>query len=606
MSSDLAIVLAILVVAIVLFVVGRPRSDAVALLVMLLLPLSGTISYREALDGFSNPNIILIACLFVVGEGLVRTGVAQAVGDLLLRHGGKSENWLVLLVMGAVGLMGAVMSSTAVVAIFIPIVLRIARKSGMASRRILMPMGVAASISGMLTLVATTPNLVLNSALGYAGYTGFRFFDFTPIGAVVLAGGVAYMLFARRFIDAGRSQTRTRRPSLGDWAAKYSLQNRAYRLRIAEQSDLVGRQLGTCGAELGKAACVIAIERSSRFARAVMRATADDVLEAGDILLLDMDDESFDIDDFCGRHRLKRLPVAGLYFADQARDVGMVEVIVPSESRLVGASARESVVLERHGLFVVGLWRGKKAVRNLPEARLRVGDTLLVVGPWAGIFSLQAEEHDLVSLAMPVEADSLVPVPNRALHALLSLFTVIFLMLTDWVPNVMAGLIGCLMMGLFGCVTLDVAYRSINWRALILIVGMLPFALALERSGGVDLAAQFLLHYSGGWGIYGQLALVFLATVSLGIVVSGTATAVLMGPVAISIAENLHASPYAFAMTVAIASSAAFMSPVSTPSNALVSVAGGFGFSDYLKLGTPLTVFSLLVSVTLIPILFPS
>jgi len=174
------------------------------------------------------------------------------------------------------------------------------------------------------------------------------------------------------------------------------------------------------------------------------------------------------------------------------------------------------------------------------------------------------------------------------------------------VPHVMAGLIGGLMMGLFGCVTLDVAYRSINWRALILIVGMLPFALALKRSGGVDLAAQFLLHYSGDWGIYGQLALVFVATVTLGMVVSGTATAVLMGPVAISIAESLHASPYAFAMTVAIASSAAFMSPVSTPSNALVSVAGGFGFADYLKVGTPLTLFSLVVSVTLIPILFPS
>ena len=606
MNSDLAIVLAILVAAIVLFVVGRPRSDAVALLVMLLLPLSGTVSYREALDGFSNPNIILIACLFVVGEGLVRTGVAQAVGDLLLRHGGRSEGWLVLLVMGAVGLMGSVMSSTAVVAIFIPIVLRISRKSGMATRRILMPMGVAASISGMLTLVATTPNLVLNSALGYAGYTGFRFFDFTPIGAVVLTGGIAYMLFARRFIDTGRSQNRTKRPSLGEWAAKYSLQNRAYRLLIAESSDLVGRQLGICGPELGQGACVIAIERNSRFARAVMRATADDVLEAGDILLLDMEAEDFDIDAFCGRHLLKRLPVSGMYFADQARDVGMVEVIIPSESRLVGARARDSVVLERHGLFVVGLWRGKKAMSNLPSVRLRVGDTLLVVGPWAGIFSLQAEEHDLVSLAMPVEADSLVPVQNRAIHALVSLATVIFLMLTDWVPNVMAGLIGALMMGMFGCVTLDVAYRSINWRALILIVGMLPFALALKRSGGVDLAAEFLLHYSGGWGIYGQLALVFLATVSLGIVVSSTATAVLMGPVAISIAENLHASPYAFAMTVAIAASAAFMSPVSTPSNALVSVAGGFGFSDYLKLGTPLTIFSLLVSVTLIPILFPS
>ena len=606
MSSELAIVLSILAVAIALFIIGRPRSDAVALLVMLCLPLSGTVTYREALDGFSNPNIILIACLFVVGEGLVRTGVAQAVGDLLLRHGGKSESWLVLLVMGAVGLMGSVMSSTAVVAIFIPIVLRIARKSGMASRRILMPMGVAASISGMLTLVATTPNLVLNSALGYAGYEGFRFFDFTPIGVVVLAGGIAYMLFARRLIDAGRSQGAASRPSLGDWATKYGLQNRAYRLLVQENSDLVGRQLGVCGDELGKAACVIAIERSSRFARAVMRATGDDVLEAGDILLLDMDAETFDIDGFCSRHVLKRLAMSGVYFADQARDVGMVEVIVPSESRLVGASARDSVALARHGLFIVGLWRGKQAMRNLPDVKMRVGDTLLVVGPWAGIFSLQAEEHDIVSLAMPVEADSLVPVPNRAIHALLSLATVIFLMLTDWVPNVMAGLIGGLMMGMFGCVTLDVAYRSINWRALVLIVGMLPFALALKRSGGVDLAAQFLLHYSGGWGIYGQLALVFVATVCLGVVVSGTATAVLMGPVAISIAENLHASPYAFAMTVAIGASAAFMSPVSTPSNALVSVAGGFGFSDYLKLGTPLAVFALVVSVTLIPILFPS
>ncbi|HAP28098.1 MAG TPA: SLC13 family permease [Achromobacter sp.] len=606
MGSELAIVLTILCAAVALFIIGRPRSDAVALLVMLLLPLSGTVTYREALDGFSNPAIILIACLFVVGEGLVRTGVAQAVGDLLLRHGGKSEGWLVLLVMGAVGTMGSVMSSTAVVAIFIPIVLRIARKTGMASRRILMPMGTAAAISGMLTLVATTPNLVLNSALNYAGYEGFGFFDFTPIGVVMLAGGIAYMVFARRLIDAGQSQRATPRPSLGDWATKYALQNRAYRLLVQEESDLVGRQLGIWAEELGKSARVIAIERNSRFSRAVMRATADDVLEAGDILLLDRDADSFDIDGFCGRHLLKRLAMSGVYFADQARDVGMVEVIVPAESRLVGASARDSVVLERHGLFIVGVWRGKEALRDLPDVRMRVGDTLLVVGPWAGIFSLQAEEHDLVSLAMPVEADSLIPVPNRAIHALVALATVIFLMLTDWVPNVMAGLIGALLMGAFGCVTLDVAYRSINWRALILIVGMLPFALALKRSGGVDLAAQFLLNFAGDWGIYGQLALIFTATVCLGVVVSGTATAVLMGPVAISIAESLHASPYAFAMTVAIGASAAFMSPVSTPSNALVSVAGGFGFSDYLKIGTPLAVFSLVVSVTLIPILFPS
>jgi len=182
---------------------------------------------------------------------------------------------------------------------------------------------------------------------------------------------------------------------------------------------------------------------------------------------------------------------------------------------------------------------------------------------------------------------------------------VVLLLLTDWVPNVMAGLIGCLLMGLFGCVTLDVAYRAINWRALILIVGMLPFAVALKRSGGVDLAADLLLQLSGPWGAYGQLGIVFLATVLLGIAISGTATAVLMGPIAISVAQELHVSPHAFAMTVAIASTAAFMSPVSTPSNALVSVAGGYRFTDYLKIGTPMMAIALIISVLLIPVLFP-
>jgi len=513
-TADLAIVLAILGGAITLFLAGRPRADAVALLVLLLLPLSGSVTLREALEGFSNPNVILIACLFVIGEGLVRTGIAQRVGDWLIRHGGASESRLIVMLMAAVALMGSIMSSTAVVAIFIPIVLRIARQSAMASRKMLMPMGMAAAISGMLTLVATTPNLIINSMLVYGGYQGFYFFDFTPIGLAIIVAGIVYMLAARHFLRT-------------------------------ESGAGVGGGPG--------------------------------------------------IDGGAARH------------APQARDVGMVEVIIPPESSLVGNPMRNSAALRLHDLSVVRAWRGRKALEQLRGARIQAGDTLLVVGPWKGILSLQAEEHDLVSLALPAgaEADALAPVPGKAPHALFSLAVVVLLLLTDWVPNVMAGLIGCLLMGLSGCITLDVAYRAINWRSLILIVGMLPFAVALERSGGVDLAADLLLYLAGSWGTYGQLGVLFLATVILGIAISGTATAVLMGPIAIGIAEDLHVSPHAFAMTVAIAASAAFMSPVSTPANALVSVAAGYRFSDYLKLGTPLMVIALVISVVLIPLLFP-
>ncbi|WP_370628283.1 SLC13 family permease [Bordetella sp. BOR01] len=604
-TGDLAIVLAILGGAIVLFLIGRPRADAVALLVLVLLPLTGMVSMREALDGFANPNVILIACLFVIGEGLARTGIAQHVGDWLVRRAGTSESRLTIMLMGAVGLMGSIMSSTAVVAIFIPIVLRISRQAGMASRKMLMPLGTAAAISGMLTLVATTSNLVINGALVYNGYAGFYFFEFTPIGIAIMAAGMVYMLAARHLLGAERTARSRARPSIGNWAARYALQSRAHRLQVAGGSGLAGRSLSACGLGVDSQACVIAIERRSRFARSVLHATPDSVMEPGDILLLDADTAAFDIGQFCAAQGLEQLPMSEAYFSDQARDVGMVEVIIPPESRLVGTAVRDSDALKHNGLSVVGVWRGDKALGRLQGARIRVGDTLLVVGPWKGIFSLQSEEHDLVSLALPIETDALVPVPDKARHALFALCVVVLLLLTDWVPNVMAGLIGCLLMGLFGCVTLDVAYRAINWRSLILIVGMLPFAVALKRSGGVDLAADLLLHLSGSWGVYGQLGIVFLATVILGIAISSTATAVLMGPIAISVAQELHVSPYAFAMTVAIASTAAFMSPVSTPSNALVSVAGGYRFSDYLKIGTPMMAIALIISVLLIPVLFP-
>jgi len=235
---------------------------------------------------------------------------------------------------------------------------------------------------------------------------------------------------------------------------------------------------------------------------------------------------------------------------------------------------------------------------------LKVGDTLLLVGPWRTIRQLQKESNDLVVLNLPREFDEIMPAGSKAPFAIFTLVAVVVMMATGIVPNVHAALIGCLMMGLFKCINLEQAYRSIQMKSLIMIVGMLPFAIALERTGGVDLAAQALIGLTANTGIYSMLALLFFITVLLGIFVSGTANAVLMIPVALAVAGELQASPYPFAMIVALACSSSFMTPIA-PVNSLVATAGNYSFADFLRIGLPLTLIVMIISILMVPWVFP-
>ena len=606
MAPELTQVLVLLGIAIVLFVCGRPRLDAVALIMIVLLPVTGVLDMNEALAGFSDPNIVLVAALFVIGEGLVRTGVAQGVGDWLVKHGGSSETRLLVLMMLAVGLMGSFMSSTAVVAIFIPIVMRIAQQTGIAASQLLMPVSVAGLISGMMTLVATTPNLVVNGELMRHGEAGFGFFVFTPIGVPVLVLAIAYMAVARRWLPSQRASAGSGRPSLNDWVDQYQLHDRAFRLAVQTHSPLAGRSLAGLGLGDSSAARVIALERQHTLRREVLRVSDDTEIRAGDILLLDVESKDFDLHRLCERHALHVLPISGAYFTDQSRDVGMAEAIIPVDSMLVGSTGCESRLLAQHGLTVVGLRRGRVThAHGLENARLQVGDTLLLVGPWQAIRMLQSDGHDLVGLSLPLEGKSLVAAPRRAPHAVFCLLLVIGLMMSGLLPNVQAALLGCLLMGLFRCIDLDTAYRAIHWRSLILIVGMLPFSLALQRTGGIDLAADGLLALVGDFGVRTVLASLFVLCTLIGLVIPNTATAVLMAPVALALAKDLDASPYPFAMMVALAASSGFLTPISSPVNTLVSTAGNYSFGDFVKVGLPLVAMVLLLSVLLVPWLLP-
>ena len=605
MSVELALVLGLLGLAIVLFSRGRPRADVVALLVMALLPFTGVIGIGEAIAGFADPSVVLIALLFVVGEGLVRTGVAQRLSLLILRVARGSETGLVVALMLAVGALGSVMSSTGVVAIFIPIVLRIARASRIAPGRLMMPLSVAALCSGMLTLVATAPNLVVHGELLREGHAGFAFFDFLPFGLPVLLLAIGWMLLARRWLCTGTAPASHRAPRLQDWIGQYRLEGRAFRARVGAESPLVGRA-GTGLEEAGLAGWnLLAVEQSGRFGQRRLRSPTRR-LHAGDVLLLDLPDPRIDAASHLAALGLQVLPLEGTYFCGYANDIGLAELMVGANSPLAGTSANRARLRDRHDLAVVGLRKGRTAeVRDLADEPLETGDTLLVAGPWAAIRALGAGADGLILLGMPSEADEVAPAAERAPAALASLALTIMLMVSGVVPNVHAALLGCLLMGLAGCIDLRSAYRAIHWPSLVLIVGMLPFSLALQRTGGVDLAADLLLDLVGDAGPRVVLAAIFVVTAVFGMFISNTAIAVLMAPVALAVAQHLGMSPYPFAMTVALAASAAFMTPVSSPVNALVVGPGGYRFGDFVRIGTPLALIALLVTVLLVPWLWP-
>lgn len=602
----LAMVLALLGAAVVMLALNRPRMDVVAIIMMVALPLTGAINISEALIGFSDPNIVMIAALFVVGEALVRTGIAQWLGDQLTACAGANETRLIVLLMMTVAGIGSFMSSTGVVAIFIPIVLRIARKAAIPTGRLMMPLSVAALISGMMTLVATPPNLVVASELIRQGHEGFAFFSFTPFGVPLLILAVLYMVIARRFLRSGAAPDVPKRATLASWVEDYELAGRERRLQVLPDSPLAGKRLDMLDLRASAGINIIAIERGTRIMRRLIHPRADTLLEPGDILLLDLRTGRLGPEGFARAHGLAELPVSGQWFTDTAQDIGMAQLIVPPTSRLIGRSVTGARFRTTYDLAVIGMKHGTQPVtESVMHEELRAGDTLLVIGPWRAIRRMQDERRDLILLDLPAEFEEAVPSRHRAPLAIGVLALMVVLMVWGVMPNIQAALLACLLLGLFGCIDISGAYRSIHWQSLILIVGMLPFSLALQRTGGVDIAAQALLDVMGHAEPRLVLAVLFAATALLGLFISNTATAVLMTPVALAIASALDASPHPFAMTIALAASAAFMTPVSSPVNTLVVGPGEYRFIDFLRIGVPLAFLSLIVVATLVPMILP-
>ncbi|HBZ6191501.1 TPA: SLC13 family permease [Klebsiella variicola] len=609
MNGELIWVLSLLAIAVVLFATGKVRMDAIVLMVIVAFVLSGTLTLNEAFSGFSDPNVILIAALFIIGDGLVRTGVATKMGAWLVSVAGNSETKMLVYLMLTVAGLGAFMSSTGVVAIFIPVVLSVSARMNTSPSRLMMPLSFAGLISGMMTLVATPPNLVVNSELLREGLHGFSFFSVTPIGLVVLILGIVYMLAVRFMLKTENGESARddrKRSTFRDLIREYHLTGRARRLAIRPGSPMIGQRLDDLKLRERYCANVIGVERWRRFRRVIVNVNGVSEFRARDVLLIDMSASDVDLRQFCGEQMLEPMVLRGEYFADQALDVGMAEVSLIPDSEMIGKTVREIAFRTRFGLNIVGMKRDGEAMDgSVVDEPLQLGDILLVVGNWRQIALLAKRGRDFVVLNMPVEVDDASPAHSQAPHAIFCLVLMVALMLTDEIPNPIAAIIACLLMGKFRCINAESAYKAIHWPSIILIVGMMPFALALQKTGGVDLVVKGLMDVAGSEGPYLMLGCLFVMCAAIGLFISNTATAVLMAPIALAAAKSMGVSPYPFAMVVAMAASAAFMTPVSSPVNTLVLGPGKYSFSDFVKIGVPFTVLVMVVCVLLIPVLFP-
>lgn len=613
--NDALTVFLILGVTIALFISDRIRLDLVALMSAAALALFGILTPTQALAGFGDPLVIMIAALFVVSAGMFQTGVAQRLGLWLARIAGASEARLILLIMLITAALSAVMSSTGTVAVMLPIVVTLAWRARISPSKLLIPLAFASLLGGMLTLIGTPPNVVVSEYLRGQGLAPFGFFAFTPTALVVLLVGIVFMVFiGRHWLPStapAEPGVRDQGVSLQELADRYGLPARLFRLRISAGHALSGSSLRELGWSDRYQVQVLAIEHESNRRNARVRARrspaaavdASSRVLAGDALLVQGDADH--VRELARDHGLQLEVIDRLDPEHLPREVGVVEVLPTPRSRWLDHTLAELRFRDRFNLQVVAVQRGGATItEGLARLRLRLGDTLLVQGPRTALAVMQREHHDAVVLDEPMDP-SVLASSRKAPLAIAIMLLMLITMTTGWLSPVMAAGLAAIAMLLSGCLSMEQAYRSMSWESVVLIAAILPMATALEVSGGMQLVVDVLLRYLAPYGPWALLVGVFLLTSLASQVISNTATAVLLAPIAFQAAMGLGVSPYPLLMTVALAASTAFATPVASPVNTLVFGVGQYRFGDFARVGVAMQLLVLLVVVLVVVRIFP-
>ena len=603
----------ILLLSVIFFVNGKVRSDVVALCALIALVLFDILTPEEALSGFSNSVVIMMIGLFVVGGAIFQTGLAKKISSRILTLAGKSEMRLFLLVMLVTSAIGGFVSNTGTVALLLPIVVSLAMSAEVSPSRFLMPLAFASSMGGMMTLIGTPPNLVIQEALTSAGYEPLGFFSFTPIGLICIVVGIIVLLplskiFLYKDKEAKKSKNSNTK-SLDELAAEYNLNKDLRRYRITSQSAIKNKTLAELDMRSKFGLTIVEIRNEKADKSGILKnirqslAGPDSILSADDIVYITGDTNL--MDKFAKENRLEMLDNNNIDFYD----IGIAEIVLMPTSRLIGYKIINAGFREKYSINILGIKRSDNYIRDgLTDIKLQAGDVLLVQGKWSNISELDNEENDWVVLGQPEKQASQVTLNYKAPLAAIIMISMIAMMVFDFIPvaPVTAVIIAGLLMVLLGCFrNVEAAYKTINWESIVLIAAMMPMSTALEKTGTSAMISQSLVSALGSMGPMVLLAGIYFTTSLLTMFISNTATAVLMAPIAMTSATQIGASPYPFLFAVTLGASMCFASPFATPPNALVMKAGEYKFSDYIKVGLPLQIIIGVIMTFVLPLIFP-
>ena len=605
--------LIILALSAVFFAMGKVRSDLVALCALVALLLTGTLTPQEAISGFSNQVVIMMVGLFGVGGAIVQTGLAKKASGKLMMLAGNNEIGLFLLLMVVTAVIGAFVSNTGTVALMMPIVVSLAQKAKIRASRLLMPLAFASSMGGMLTLIGTPPNLVIQEALTESGHQPLGFFSFLPVGLVCIVVGIVVLLpLSKRFLngrqrgdDDGKAR---RRKTLDDLLEEYSLKDDLSVFTVTDASLVKDKSIVELDVQRRYGLSVLEVRRVKKTHAKLMKeveqrlAGPDTRLMVGDIVYVSGNKQQ--AEQMAADMQLNKTSQPLAFY-----DIGIAEAVLMHNSRLCGKTLRDGGLRRLYSVNVLGVRRGDDYItRNLADLKLRQGDILLIQGKWKNISRIANLAEGILVMGQPLEEAARVTLDYKAPLAAAIMVAMILTMVFDFIPvaPVTAVITAGLLMVLTGCIrSVEAAYKTINWESIVLIAAMLPMSVALEKTGASALVARMLADGLGQASPYALLAGVYFTTSLLTMFISNTATAVLMSPIALTSAMAIGVSPYPMLFAVTLGASMCFASPFSTPPNALVMQAGGYTFMDYIKVGLPLQIIMGLVMVFMLPLLFP-
>ena len=601
--GDITVMAAIILAAIVLFVWNRIPVIVVAMGVGMALYATGLVTLNQALSGFGDPAVMFIATLFVVSAALDRTGVTAWAGQMLIRGAGEeSRTRLMVLIALLVAVLTALISLNGAIAALLPVVVVMALRLRRQPSQLLMPMVFSAHAGSLLALTGTPVNVLVSEAAADAGFRAIGFFEFTIVGVPLLLGVIAIsILLGQKLLPhrAGETMSADFSRHATTLVEQYGLKEGLFRLRLRASSPLVGQPPSVLEVHNWDALRLVAIHDGETGERLKRETMAE-----GDFLLVSgQGEEAARL--ASAQHLAFRLENSEDDLRDSLfnRSSGLAEVMIPPRSAMIGQTAYQGMVTESGDLVVIAIQRGGNDVGAEP-VQLQAGDTMLLQGSWKALDTRLADPQVLVVNSPDLVRRQAVPLGAGAWGAIGVLGAMVFCLATGLVPAAVAGILSCFALVLLRVVTVDQAYRAVDWTTVILVAAMMPLSTAMVQTGAADKMADGLVAMAAGGSPTILLAGIFLLTAVLGQLISNTATALIIIPVGVAAATAMGVSPVPVLMCIAVAAAASFLTPIATPTNLMVMRPGGYAFGDYWKFGLPMMIWFFIVAVFIVPLVW--